>query len=169
MILSPVWDRGAADESGWTAIDPTNDNIIYSDARFGEEVCKSTNRGVSNSTCWCFHTQCVGNGAWNSPFVLSPANTSILYFSDQQVFKSTNSGSSWSATGAALDGNPALSMAIARTSPDTVFVGMAPMVARAHVFRTINGGGSWTDVTGTLPDRYPLDLAVDPNDSRVVY
>jgi hypothetical protein len=95
----------------------------------------------------------------------------VLYFAGLKVYKSTTAGAGWLTTngGAALDGNPALSMAVAPSNPDTLFVGTAPLAARAHIFRTANGGTSWSDVTGTLPDRYPLDLAVDPRDSRVVY
>ena len=165
---SPVWDRGATDEAGWTAINQSNDNIIYYDNRNGGSVCKSINRGVSNSSCFGFG----GIGAWNSPFVLSPSNPTILYFADNRVFKSTNSGSSFSITngGAALNaGDLALSMAIAPTNPDTVFVGMAPLSSSAQIFRTVNGGTTWTVVSGTLPNRYPMDLAIDPHDSRVVY
>jgi len=33
---------------------------------------------------------------------------------------------------------------------------------------TQNGGTNWADITGSLPDRYPVDIAVDPqNDSKV--
>ena len=62
-----------------------------------------------------------------------------------------------------------LSLAVAKTTPDTVYAGTAPIASRARVFRTRNGGSSWTDVTGALPDRYPSDIAVDPNDDRKVY
>lgn len=164
---SPIWDRGAIDEVGWTAVDPTNDHIVYTDNRSGSSVCRSNDRGVSFPTCTSFGA----GGAWNSPFGLSRSNPAILYFANQRAYKSTNGGTSWSVTnaGAMLDGNPALSMAIAPANPDTVFVGLAPFLARAHLFRTVNGGTSWSDVTGTLPDRYPLDVAVDPNNSQVVY
>jgi photosystem II stability/assembly factor-like uncharacterized protein len=162
-----VWSRGVSDEVGWTAVDPTNDQIVYADNRNGSSVCRSDNRGVSFSTCMGFG----GTGGWNSPFALSRSNPSTLYFANQRVYKTTNQGNTWSVTnsGIMLDGDPALSMAIAPTSPDTVFVGVAPVSARARLFRTVNGGASWSDVTGTLPDRYPLDVVVDPADSRVVY
>ena len=163
----PVWSRGASDEVGWTAVDQTNDQIIYADDRFGSNVYRWTDRGNSLPTRSDFG----GAAAWNSPMVLSPSNPAILYLANQRVYRSTNSGTNWSVTngGATLDGNPALSMGVAPSNPDTVFVGTAPISVRAHLFRTINGGGAWTDVTGTLPDRYPLDVAVDPNNSQVVY
>jgi hypothetical protein len=60
-------------------------------------------------------------------------------------------------------------MAMSHAGTDTVYVGTAPLTSHAHLFRTTNGGGSWDDVTGILPDRYPLDIAVDPADPSVVY
>ncbi len=164
---STTWSRSAIDEVGWTAIDPTNDNIVYADSRNGSSIFRSTDRGLSFPAGSSFG----GSGAWNSPFVLSPSAPNILYFADQVVYKSTSSGISFLATngGFPLDGNPAISMAISATSPDTVYVGAAPLVTRAHVFGTTDGGTTWADITGTLPDRYPMDLAVDPSHSAIVY
>jgi photosystem II stability/assembly factor-like uncharacterized protein len=161
------WPYSANDEVGWTSIDPSNDNIMYAVDRFGWDVYKSINRGIS----FFLLTSFSGDGAWNAPFVVCPENPSTLYLGDTRVNKSENSGSSWTITnsGNKLDGNPALSMAIASSSPDTVYVGTAPVNVRAHVFRTSNGGTSWADVTKSLPDRYPIDMAVDPTNSRVVY
>ncbi|MBI4547365.1 MAG: T9SS type A sorting domain-containing protein [Ignavibacteriae bacterium] len=163
------WLSSAVDEVGWTAIDQINDFIMYAMRRSGNGLSKSTDRGASffNSSSGISG----GVRAWNSPFVVSPSNPSILYFGRSIIFKSTNAASNWFATnsGVALDGNPALSMAISHTNPDTVYVGTAPLSTRAHVFRSTNGGTTWTDVTGTLPDRYPNDIAVDPIDSRIVY
>ena len=167
-IGSPSWPSGGVDEIGWTAINQQTDMIQYAGNRGGGGIFKSTNRGVSfSSTSGSF----TGVSCWNTPFVLSKSNPNVLYFGRSVIFKTTNAGASWSATngGAPLDGNPPLCMAVAPTNPDTVFVGTVPGTVRPHVFRTTNGGTSWTDVTGTLPNRYYLDLAVDPNNSRVVY
>ena len=163
-----IWDHGSAtDESGWTAIDPSNDNIMYAVNRYGGTIFKSIDRGGTFFGVWSFG----GYGAWNSPFVICPSNTNILYFSDRRIFKSTDGAMNWSLMngGSLLDGNPALSMAVSATNPDTVFVGTAPINTYAHIFRTTDGGTSWTNITGTLPDRYPIDLAVDPNNSKIVY
>src|SRR5206468_2270498 len=87
------------------------------------------------------------------------------------VYKSVNSGVTWTPanTSGFLDGNLPLSMAVSATNPDTLYVGKAPLATRAHLFMTPDGGATWNDITGTLPDRYPMDLAVDPRNSRVVY
>jgi photosystem II stability/assembly factor-like uncharacterized protein len=162
-----TWTRSVSDEVGWTAIDPTNDNYVYADSRYGGGIIRSTDRGLTFSTVANFG----GTGAWNSPFVVAPSAPNTLYFGDQVIYRSTAWGSGFAATngGAPLDGNPSLSMAVSATDPNTVYVGTAPTVTSPHVFSTTNGGGSWNDVTGALPDRYPMDLAVDPSNAAVVY
>jgi hypothetical protein len=162
--------RSAFDECGWTGIDPTNDFVMYAAGRgdeTGTNIVKSTDRGNSFFGSGNF----AGPAAWNSPFVIAPSSTNILYFGSAYLYRSTNAGGSWALTnsGVSLDGNPALSMAISSTNPDTVVVGMAPYVARSHVFLTTNAGGSWVNVTGTLPDRYPMDLAINPKNTKTVY
>jgi photosystem II stability/assembly factor-like uncharacterized protein len=162
------WDHGSAsDEAGWTAINPSNDNIMFAVSRYGQSIVRSTDRGATFSTVANFS----GNGSWNSPIVISPSNPQIVYFSDNYVRKSTNGGSTWTTTnnGNPLDANPTLPMAVAPTNSDTVYVGTAPVYDRSHIYVTANGGTSWTDITGSLPDRYPMDLAVDPTNSRIVY
>lgn len=170
-VGSTTWPSGGVDEIGWTAINQTNDQIQYAGNRNGGGIFKSTDRGssfVSSSTG-------ISGGvpAWNSPFALSHSNPNILYFARSIVFKSTNAAANWTATnsGAPLDGNPALAIAVAPTNPDTVFVGTIPNngLGRTRLHRTTNGGVSWSDVTGTLPNRYVMDIAVDPNNSRIVY
>jgi len=162
---SPDWGISAVDEVGWTAINQSNDNVMYAGSRFGGAIYKSVNRGGTFIYSGSFI-----QGSWNSPFVISRSNPDILYFGTYKIYKTTNASLSWSVTNGnnMPDGNPALSMAVAATNPDTAFVGMAPINSNAHIFRTTNGGISWTDVSGILPNRYPMDLAVDPQDSRTV-
>jgi photosystem II stability/assembly factor-like uncharacterized protein len=166
---SPVWPQGGVDEVGWTAINPQNDFIMYAGNRNGGAIYKSTNRGASFSSASSGITS--GLRAWHTPFVLSPSNPDVLYFGRSIVYKTTNAAASWTATnsGAAIDVNPPLAMAISATSPDTVIVGTAPLNARARYFRTTNGGTTWTEITGILPDRYPMDLAIDPRNSGTFY
>jgi len=168
-VGTKVWVNGGVDEVGWTAINQINDNVMYAGTRGGGSIWKSTNRG--NSFFSSSNGISGGISSWNAPFALSRSNPTFLYFARSIVFKSTNAAGGWTATngGVELDGNPGLSIAIAPTSPDTVFVGTAPLLGRSHIFRTTDAGTSWTDVTGILPDRYPMDIAIDPSQSSTVY
>ncbi|MBI5021424.1 MAG: T9SS type A sorting domain-containing protein [Ignavibacteriales bacterium] len=169
---STTWDHASArDESGWTAITPGNDNIMYAVTRYGGSIYKSNDRGATFSYAGGFSAGSEGTAAWNSPVVVCPAQASVLYMGTKKIFKSTTAAGSWSATngGSNLDGNPVLSLAVSATNPDTVYAGTAPISVTAHIFRTTNGGSTWTNVTDIIPDRYPIDIAVDPQNSSVAY
>ncbi|MFQ5632210.1 MAG: T9SS type A sorting domain-containing protein, partial [bacterium] len=142
---------------------PSNPEIIY----FSYQnlfIFKYTNRGSLGSLQGS-NVAPPGRRSTNfiSPFVLSPVDNRTLYAGSILVHKSTNEGRTWSNTnsGQTLDGNPALSMAASHQDVNVVYVGTAPVFRRSHIFRTDNGG--------SLPDRFPTDLTVDPNDDRKVY
>jgi photosystem II stability/assembly factor-like uncharacterized protein len=161
------WQRVIGGDGCWTAINAFNDNILYGEYQYNN-MFKSTNRGLTFSSATNGINQ--GGAAFVAPFVISESNPSILYAGRRAVFKTTNGADSWFPTdgGSSLDGNPVLSMAIAANNPDYVFAGTAPVYAPAGIFRSTDGN-TWEDVTGTLPDRYPMDLAVDPSDKNTVY
>ncbi|SVD36868.1 uncharacterized protein METZ01_LOCUS389722, partial [marine metagenome] len=87
------------------------------------------------------------------------------------ISKSTNAGNSWSLMngGNELNGSPSISMATSYQDEDILYVGTSPITTSASVFLTVNGGNSFTDITGNLPDRYPVDLAVDANNDSIIY
>lgn len=161
------WSRSVLDECGWTVINPLNDWTMFAVNRNGGSAGRSTNRGTSFQTVVSFGP----SGSWNSPIIIAPSDTNVVYVGLDRVYKSVNRGSNWFSTSTVgfLDGNLSLSMAVSYTNPDTLYVGKAPLGAPAHLFMTPDGGATWSDITGSLPDRYPMDLAVDPNDSRIVY
>lgn len=158
------WQQSAADEAGWTAIDPSNDNIMYAINRYGGTLYKSTNAGASFSGVSSFVA-----GAWNTPVVVAPSNPLTLFVGTTRIYRSTTGGTGMADISGLLDaGNPAISLGVPATSADTLYAGMGPYVNDADVFRWVNPGG-WTNITGTLPDRYPMDLKVDPTDAATVY
>src|SRR5262249_24113300 len=38
-----------------------------------------------------------------------------------------------------------------------------------HVFKTTNAGGSWTDISGNLPDAPADSVVIDPADHNIIY
>lgn len=165
-----AWRRVIGGDGCWTAIDPFDHNVMYGEAQ-NLNIFKSTNRGHESS--WFSVTSGINrSGAgFVAPYIVSPSNSNILYAGTSRVYKTTNAAGFWTATNNnfTLDNNPVLSLAMSATNADTVYAATSPINSRAHVFRTINGGASWEDITSSLPDRYPIDIAVDPNDSRNVY
>lgn len=166
------WRRiGPTADGSWTAMNQDNNNIIYLSWQF-LSILRYTNRG-SVGTSEATFVSPLGRQSQNfiAPYVLSPVDNRTIYAGSILVHRSTNEGGSWINTnnGQPLDGNPMLSMAASHQSADVVYVGTTPLFQRAHIYRTENGGSSWIDITGNLPDRYPTDLALDPNSDQKAY
>lgn len=163
-----AWSRFIMGGDGaWSALDPVNSNIMYASYQ-GLSLGKSVNRGGS---FFDIEPPSSGITSFIAPFVLAPSNHLTLYAGRSIIYKSTNGGLEWDAAGSTLDGNPPIAMAISSRNSDIVYVATAPRSTgnRSGVFRTTDGGASWTDITGNLPDRFPSDLAVDPNDDATAY
>ena len=166
------WELDEGDEAGWTAISPVNDSIIYRAWRYAINVTRSNNRGGSYTAgsllnggggIFIFEP-----GAWNAPMIMAPSNPSVLFLARQKILKSADGSDSWSTISGVLDNNYATAMAMSWNGIDTLYVGTAPMATSAHIFRSTNGGSAWQNVTGSLPNRVPLDLAVDPFNAAIV-
>jgi photosystem II stability/assembly factor-like uncharacterized protein len=159
------WDRVIGGDGSWSAINSLNDNILYGSSQYGN-IRRSNNQGVTFSN---ISSSIYGDAAFIAPYVISESNPSILYAGRKRVFKTENGGDGWGSISNDLDGNEILSMAVSAQNPDILYVGTAPISTKSHLFRTINGGDTWTDVTANLPDRYPMDIAIDPNEFQTVY
>lgn len=160
-----VYENGG--DGSWTAIDPTNDDILYVSSQY-LRISKSTNGGASFNTV---SPPEVGAVSFIAPFVLAPNSPTTIYAGRSRVYKSLNGGSSWTAMnyGEELDGNPVLSMAVSYQNQNKIYVATAPRYGPMKVFLSTNGGNAWTNIRGGLPERYPVDLAVNPTNDSEVY
>jgi immune inhibitor InhA-like protein len=97
-----------------------------------------------------------------------------------KVWVTTDDGSSWTdTTRSPLPNNPVLpnrAATWAATHPAdgrraiVVFSGWNGSLGQpGHVFRTLDGGATWTDVSGALPDEPVFTVAVDPARPNDVY
>lgn len=167
-----IWTRVFGADGGWTAINPENDDIVYVSYQ-GLSLQKSTDGGEN-----FFHVAPPSNSestVFIAPFVQAGDGSETLYAGRSRVYKTTDGAATWQATnsGNILDGNPVLSMAISPENPDVVYAATAPTTlfggTTGNVFVTTNGGQSWANITGDLPDRFAMDLEVDPTNEAVAY
>lgn len=178
--LGGMQDNRAAIHQGTTAwyktffgdgmsagVNSTNDNICYMEYTCGD-LNRSTNRGVGWSDISPPNAGSASSYCFVAPFNVAKSNPNIIYIGGTGIYKSTTGSGSWQGPyGASVfGGNKLLSMAVSYTNPDTLYVGSAPSVTNAGVFRSVNGGLNWTNITGILPNRYVTDLAVNPNNSK---
>jgi photosystem II stability/assembly factor-like uncharacterized protein len=96
--------------------------------------------------------------------------TNVLYFGTWRLFTSTDFGRSWKAPAETLDltrgGFDTISaIGLAPSDPSAIYTGSAT----GRVMRSRDGGAKWTDITGSLPQRYVKAFAVDANDANVAW
>jgi len=164
-----TWGRVNGGDGSWSAISQQNDNFQYVSSQY-----LNVNRTTSGNGFSSTGVPAVWPTAFIAPFLVAPSDGSVLYAGSSVVAKSTSAGGngSWDITnnGNPLDGNPVLSMSMSATSTNIVYAATAPYLGNpGSVFMTLDGGQSWDNITGNLPDRYPMDLQVDPSNHAVAY
>jgi hypothetical protein len=98
---------------------------------------------------------------WVTPYILDPADPNVMYLGTHRVYRSDNHGSSWYRVGPddlTAGSGSLVALEVNRSYPDVVYSGSAS----GRVWRTADGGGTWTDLTAGLPGRSVNDIAADP-------
>jgi photosystem II stability/assembly factor-like uncharacterized protein len=164
---SGSWFPVVGGDGCFNAIDPTFDYIQFASYQ-GLQVFKSTDQGSSFTPSY-LHS---GPSAFVSPFIICPSDPNVLYAGADYMIKSVDGGDSWAPVGPTPlnGGRYILSIAVSRTSTDTVYCGTQPNGSTPmRMYMSTDGGNSFTDISGTLPNRYPRDIAVNPNNSKELY
>jgi len=163
---APGWLAVIGGDGGFTAIDFNDPNI-----RYGETQWSSTFGGPRRSTGGGFVQMTSGinmsdAAAFIPPLVMDPTNPKRLYFGTFRLYRTDNSAVSWTAISPDLAaGGTIRAIAPAASNQNVVYVGSNTGLVQ----RTIDGGTSWSPVTGGLPVRSVTDIAVDPADWQTAY
>jgi hypothetical protein len=80
----------------------------------------------------------------------------------EAVYQSTNSGSSWTLLS---DLGYVEALAVDPIAPSTLYAGTSP----GGVFRSTDGGASWSAVNDGLPDLHVTTLVIDPHTPNTLY
>ena len=150
-------------------VDPTNNNIIYAQSQYGN-IGKSTNGGASFNNA----TTGISGGDrknWDTPLVFDPNDSNILYTGTQRVYKTTNGAGNWTAIspdltngsgGGNLNYGTIISIDVSPFNSGKIIIGTDD----GNVWITQDGGASWNNVSGSLPNRWVtkvLASRLDPN------
>lgn len=164
---SVAWYRVIGGDGCMTGMSPTSVDTMYGTSQ-NLNLLRSTNRGIN----WT-NISVPSGGTTNfvGPFVVAPSAPKILYAGRSKIFRSTTGGGNWTATNnnQVLDGNPVMMITVSPNDANVVYATTTPLIPPAHVFLTTNGGSTWTNITGTLPDRYLIDIAVHPHNDSIAY
>lgn len=128
----------------------------------GETQNNGVRRSNDGGTSWVNATNgLTGTGAWVGPLISHPTLPEIFYTARQQVFKSTNWGVIWEPISSGTTG-VLRELAISKSNPDVLFATYG-----AAVYRSTNGGVTFTNVTTGLPSRVITSVYVHPDSSNV--
>jgi photosystem II stability/assembly factor-like uncharacterized protein len=102
--------------------------------------------------------------------------TTVYVGSRAGVYKTTDAGAHWFAVNNGLpgDGHPIVdALVMDPQNPSTLYAGISVRQVFEPkgygVFKTTDGGNTWTAATTGLGDRYTLALAIDPQTPSTVY
>ncbi len=153
MVIAGAQDNGTLllDNGTWThvygsdgmeaAINYNNPDTMYA-SYYNGGLMRSEDGGQS------FHgitDDITESGAWVTPYVLHPQNPQILFAGFENVWKSTNGGDNWSKI-SNFNVGTLRSLAVAESDPDYIYTATG-----SHIYRTSDGGGSWTEISAGLP------------------
>ncbi len=101
-ITEEDWEVSAGSESGWLAVDPTDNDIVYG-GNYGGLLQMQNHRTGARRNVNVYPDNPMGHGAegmkyrfqWNFPIFFSPHNPKVLYTTSNQFHRSTNGGQSW--------------------------------------------------------------------------
>lgn len=132
-------------------VHPNDPNILYGSTQFGRLI-KSTNAGLNFLTIRPWRTEFA---PWTMPFKLNENNPDILYVPVQNLWISTNGGITFTKTTDIPNDYPTSAFAVAKS--DTTHMYIAKRIYHSddqptQVFRTVDGGNSWIDITAGLPE-----------------
>jgi hypothetical protein len=150
--------------------DPTLANTLY----FGtNQLYQTTNGGTSWAS---ISPQPLPGSKGNlSAIGVAPSNSAIIYAGtdDSQVVVTTNSGTNWTNVSTGLPPRFVTHVTVNPYTPATAYATFSGFSGfgdtLGHVFLTTNNGGTWTDVSGNLPNIPVNDLVIDPLIANTLY
>ncbi|NOX85320.1 MAG: hypothetical protein GXO86_05055 [Chlorobi bacterium] len=142
-LLSGTWTDVIGGDGMECIIDYTDDNTQYGELYYAG-MRRTTDGWVTSTSITSGLT---GYAAWVTPYVIDPNTHTTLFVGLDEIWKSTNQGTSWTKITAFGTGPTTFrSLAVAPSSSDTIYA-----ATLSTIYASYDAGVTWTDITGTLP------------------
>jgi photosystem II stability/assembly factor-like uncharacterized protein len=150
------------------AVDPTNSNTVYAGTGSGPYV--SHDGGFSwapldhdlRSACACYGVE---------GLTVDPTNSGVVYVTSLfgGGFVTRDGGAAWSPLTAGLASISPKHITFISSDPNTVYSGSAGQFGPGGVFKSTDGGISWSRTSLDPPGTYVWTLGEDPNAANTLY
>ena len=195
---TPVFDQAPSLSIGDISLDPANTSIIYagtgevnagggSQTYPGNGLYRSTNAGQTWEHLGLETTENIAR------VVVDPQNSQRIFVAamgrlfannpDRGLYRSTDGGASWEQVLFLSDSTGCIDAVIHPTNPDTIYAAFWERVRRpdrrsyggitSGLYRSADGGNSWEELTGGLPNNSPavgrIGLAISSSNPAVLY
>ncbi|HTF04050.1 MAG TPA: T9SS type A sorting domain-containing protein [Bacteroidia bacterium] len=168
-----VWSTIFGGDGMDNYLDPLDDDMIIGSSQYGY-FSRSFDDGVSD--IGTVPNMSGESGEWTTPIIGDYNNPGTLYAGYENVMKSVDNGDNWTPISSFPFVNlPAELSALAVSNSNSNVLLAAKRVRYewnepARLYRTINGGGLWSDITPGIPDSlYYTSVEISETDANTIY
>ncbi len=168
-----VWSTVYGGDGMDNYLDPLDDDMIFASSQYGN-FANSNDDGASFG--WMNANVNNEAGEWVSPIVADYNNPGTIYIGFENVVRSTNNGNTWNAISNFSFQNQSVEICALAVSNSNSQALLAAKRVRyeanepARLYKTVNGGGLWTDITPGLPDSlYYTGVEFDETTHNTIY
>lgn len=166
------WDRFRGGDGFQMRFDPTDPNLIYAETQNGDISAHDATGNYLADVTGTLDPADRRN--WDMPYLLDPDDPTTLYTGTQRVWRLDGApNGTWTPISPDLtDGliyEPRFHNISALTVSAVNASNMYAGTSDANVWRSTNGGATWNNVTGSLPNRYVTCVRTSPNTANTVY
>lgn len=163
------WQHIYGGDGFYVLVDFTNSDVIYAESQFGY-LGKSTNGGNSFFPA----TDGINSSEptnWDTPVIMDPNNSSILYYGTNYLYRTTNGAAFWNKVSPELTDysgerlGTITTIAVAPTNSNVIYVGTDD----SHIWVSSDNASTWTEISDALPIRWVTRVVVDPTNENIVY
>lgn len=154
-----TWYESTGGDGMDCVIDPEDPDIFYTGIQYGR-ISRTTNGDVTNISD---NIPSKPKGSWVTPYIIDPNDHFTLYAGYKAIYKSTDQGDSWTPICDSLwRPNYVINLAVAKGNSKIIYAS-----DYYKIYKTINGGTSWSLVTSTT---IPITMIkVHPRNPDVIY